>query len=133
MEVKFGMRLSVTNAKNQTGSHQKNTRNIMLTFIAPIEVAMEARLGLKIRSEQTPSNRACTAVGVRRAVQLAYQQPLSLDTLKRMKSYFARHEVDKKGKNWGVNSKGYQAWLMWGGDSGRDWCISVLEILNGLQ
>ena len=102
----------------------------MLTFIAPEEVSREARLGLEIRSRQTPSNRACTGVGVRRSVQLAYQLPVSVETLKRMKSYFARHEVDKQGKNWGINSKGYQAWLMWGGDSGREWCIRILDKLR---
>ena len=38
-----------------------------------------------------------------------------------MVSYFARHEVDKQGEGWGRDSKGYQAWLLWGGDAGRAW------------
>jgi len=65
-------------------------------------------------------------VGIRRGGQLANQQRVSVSTLKRMVSYFARHEVDKKGKGWGKDSKGYQAWLLWGGDSGRDWAEQTL-------
>lgn len=42
-------------------------------------------------------------------------------TILRMVSYFARHEVDKQGEGWGRDSKGYQAWLLWGGDAGRAW------------
>lgn len=98
----------------------------MLTFIPPESVAKEARLGLELRAQQPPNNRCCTPVGIRRATQLANRQPVSLDTLRRMKSYFARHEVDKMGRNWGVNSKGYQAWLCWGGDSGKKWCEAVI-------
>lgn len=49
---------------------------------------------------------------------------------KRMVSYFARHEADKEGKNCGYNSKGFQAWLCWGGDSGRKWAIECLKTLE---
>lgn len=102
----------------------------MITFIPPLSVAKEARFGLELRSTQPPSNRACTPVGIRRATQLANRQPVSVTTLKRMVSYFARHEVDKKGKNWGINSKGFQAWLCWGGDAGRTWATGCLESLD---
>jgi hypothetical protein len=42
-----------------------------------------------------------------------------------MVSYFARHEVDKKGEGWGVDSAGYIAWLLWGGDAGRGWANRI--------
>lgn len=84
-------------------------------------VAAAAKRGLELRAEQPPSNRAGTPVGLRRASQLANRQPVSLSTLKRMVSYFARHEVDKQGEGWGKDSKGYQAWLLWGGDAGASW------------
>jgi hypothetical protein len=42
-----------------------------------------------------------------------------------MNSYFARHEVDKKGEGWGVDSAGYIAWLLWGGDAGRSWARGI--------
>lgn len=87
----------------------------------PPAVAAAARRGLELRAKQPASNRAGTPVGIRRAAQLANREPVSLATLKRMVSFFARHEVDKKGEGWGVDSKGYQAWLLWGGNPGRAW------------
>jgi hypothetical protein len=45
-----------------------------------------------------------------------------------MYAYFARHEVDKRGKNFGNDAKpsnGYIAWLLWGGDPGRAWATKV--------
>lgn len=102
----------------------------MLTFTPPESVAKEARLGLEMRSQQPQSNRCCTPVGIRRATQLANRQPVSVDTLKRMRSYFARHEVDKLGKNWNKDSKGKQAWLCWGGDSGRIWADECLRYIG---
>jgi len=96
------------------------------TFIPPKMVALEAEYGLYIRSHQPPSNRCCTPVGLARAKQLKNREPVSVDTLKRMRSYFQRHEVDKMGRNWGIDSKGFQAWLLWGGDSGRKWCNQIL-------
>jgi hypothetical protein len=100
------------------------------SFIPPEPVAREARRGLELRSAQPESNRAGTPVGLRRASQLANRQPVSVSTLRRMVSYFARHEVDKQGEGWGVDSKGYQAWLLWGGDAGRRWAARTLARLN---
>lgn len=97
-----------------------------MTFTPPDEVASAAQRGLDLRAQQTPSNRAGTPVGVARAVQLANRRPVSVDTLQRMVSYFERHEVDKQGEGWGRDSKGYQAWLMWGGDPGRAWARRTL-------
>jgi len=46
-----------------------------------------------------------------------------------MVSYFARHEVDKKGQGWNSGEEGYPsagriAWLLWGGDAGKAWANS---------
>ena len=41
---------------------------------------------------------------------------------------FERHEVDKRGKSYGNEdnpSAGYIAWLLWGGDEGRDWALEI--------
>ena len=99
----------------------------MPTWRPPVEVARAARRGLELRAEQPPSNRAGTPVGLARASQLANRRPVSLETLRRMRSYFARHAVDKEGASWGRDSKGYQAWLMWGGDPGRAWANKILR------
>jgi hypothetical protein len=99
----------------------------MPTWRPPVEVARAARRGLELRAEQPPSNRAGTPVGLARASQLANRRPVSLETLRRMRSYFARHAVDKEGEGWGRDSKGYQAWLLWGGDPGRAWANRILR------
>lgn len=97
------------------------------TFIPPPAVAAEARKGITLRASQPPSNRCCTPVGLRRAVQLANRQPVSETTLRRMKAYFDRHYgPDSRGKGWGVDSRGWQAHLCWGGDAGRKWVESIL-------
>ena len=100
------------------------------TFIPPQKVADEAAYGLYLRSQMPPSSRCCTPVGLARAKQLKNREPVSVETLKRMRSYFQRHEVDQQGKGWGIDSKGFQAWLLWGGDSGRDWCNRTLDQLR---
>ena len=97
------------------------------SWVPPTSVANAARRGLGLRAKQAPSNRGGTAVGVARARDLANRRPLSLDTLKRMVSFFARHEVDKSGDGWGIDSKGYQAWLLWGGDPGRAWAKRIIK------
>jgi hypothetical protein len=99
----------------------------MASYRPPADVARAARRGLELRAEQPPSNRAGTPVGLARASQLANRRPVSLETLRRMRSYFARHAVDKQGQGWGRDSKGYQAWLMWGGDPGRAWARRILR------
>lgn len=95
--------------------------------IPPSPVASAARRGLELREKQSPSNRGGTEVGIARAKQLANRQPVSEETLGRMNSFFARHAVDKAGEGWGTDSKGYQAWLLWGGDPGRSWAQSIAK------
>lgn len=89
----------------------------------------EAKKGLAWRSE---FNRGGTAVGVARARDIINEANLSLDTVKRMYSYFARHEVDKKGKGFypsdeGFPSAGRIAWALWGGDAGQSWSRKIVK------
>jgi hypothetical protein len=103
------------------------------SFIPPVAVAREAKRGLTLRNSMPPSKRCCTQVGLRRASQLKNRQPVSLDTIKRMKSFFDRHEKSSKGaRGWGINSKGWQAWLLWGGDVGRQWAEDCIEVAESL-
>jgi hypothetical protein len=47
-----------------------------------------------------------------------------------MYSYFSRHEVDKKGKDWANQanpSNGYIMWLAWGGDAGFSWSRKIVN------
>lgn len=98
-----------------------------MPYRPPTDVRDAARRGLELRAEQPPSNRAGTAVGLARARDLSNGERISIAVIRRMISYFARHEIDKEGEGWGVDSKGYQAWLLWGGDPGRRWAEAMLK------
>jgi len=93
-------------------------------FTPPAEVRANAKRGLELRAKY---NRGGTEVGVARARDLSNGTSVSLDTLKRMNSFFARHEVDKKGEGWGKDSAGYIAWLLWGGDAGWSWAKRIIN------
>lgn len=101
------------------------------TFVPPVAVAKEAAQGLKFRDT---FNRGGTWVGIARGRDLKNRRELSVSTIKRMYSYFARHEIDKLGRNFGNNknpSNGYIAWLLWGGDPGQKWARKMYgEIKN---
>lgn len=80
--------------------------------------------------EEGKAKGAGTAVGWTRAGQLARGESLSLDTVKRMYSFFSRHEVDKKGKDFYNNSNpsnGRIMWDAWGGDAGFTWSRNIVE------
>jgi len=90
-------------------------------------MATEAQRGLNWRRE---FKRGGTSIGVARANQLVDKENLSPDTVKRMYSYFSRHEVDKQGKGFKKGSEGYPsagriAWALWGGDAGFGWSRKV--------
>ena len=88
-----------------------------------------ARRAIKLK-EQGKAKGAGTAVGWTRAGQLARGETLSLSTVKRMYSFFSRHEVDKKGKDWdnAANpSNGKIMWLAWGGDAGFSWSRKIVN------
>ena len=98
-------------------------------YSPPAGARSAARRAIKFK-EDGKATGAGTAVGWTRARQLANGETLSLSTVKRMYSYFSRHEVDKKGKDWGNSanpSKGYVMWLAWGGDAGYSWSRKIVE------
>jgi hypothetical protein len=94
-----------------------------MSLVPPANVATAAAKGLEMRAE---FGRGGTMVGVARAKQLKNRQELSPKTVKRMVSFFARHEVDKQGKGFYAGDEGYPsagriAWELWGGDAGKTW------------
>lgn len=98
-------------------------------YSPPAGARSAARKAIKFK-EDGKATGAGTAVGWTRARQLANGETLSLSTVKRMYSYFSRHEVDKKGKDWANQSnpsKGYVMWLAWGGDAGFSWARGIVE------
>jgi len=88
-----------------------------------------ARRAIKLK-EQGKAKGAGTMVGWTRAGQLARGEALSLSTVKRMYSFFSRHEVDKKGKDFNNAenpSNGKIMWLAWGGDAGFSWSRKIVN------
>lgn len=99
------------------------------TFKPPAGAAEAAKRALRWLADGKAGS-GFTDVGRRRASQLANREALSLDTVKRMYSYFARHEVDKKGKDFDNTddpSPGRVAWDAWGGDAGFSWAKRIVE------
>lgn len=93
------------------------------------EIQAAAKKARKFKAEGKAKG-AGTLVGWNRAAQLANGENLSMTTVKRMYSYLSRHQVDKKGENFGNNekpSKGYVMWLAWGGDPAYEWAKRLVE------
>lgn len=91
----------------------------------------EAKKGLAWRKE---FNRGGTEVGVARARDISNRKNLSEDTIKRMHSYFSRHEVDKKGQGFQPGEKGFPsagriAWALWGGDAGQRFAAAKVKTI----
>ena len=100
-----------------------------IDFTPPAAVREEAERGLGWRREH---DRGGTEVGVARARDLSNGVAMSPDTIRRMASFFARHEVDKEGEGFDRGEDGYPsagriAWALWGGDAGQTWAESVLR------
>jgi hypothetical protein len=114
---------------DDTVEYETDTVSKAEGYSPPAGARSAARRAIKFK-EDGKANGAGTAVGWTRAGQLARGETLSLSTVKRMYSYFSRHEVDKKGKDWGNTanpSNGYIMWLAWGGDAGFSWSRSIVN------
>ena len=95
-------------------------------------MAEEAQRSLDWRKE---GKRGGTSVGMARARQLVNRQRLSPDVVRRMFSFFSRHEVDKEATGFRRGEEGYPsagrvAWGLWGGDAGFSWSRKVRNQLN---
>jgi len=89
----------------------------------------EAQRGLDWREEY---GRGGTRVGAIRARQIVAGENLSDETIKRMYSFFSRHEVDKQAEGFKQGEEGYPsngriAWALWGGDAGYSWSKRLVE------
>jgi len=92
----------------------------------------EARRGLEWRRAY---GRGGTEVGVARASSIINRENLSRETIGRMASFFARHEVDKEGQGFDRGEPGYPsagriAWALWGGDPGKSFAEAILAELE---
>ena len=88
-----------------------------IDFTPPQGARGAAKRALDVREGKPASQKGMTPVGIARARDLMNGVKLSPDTVRRMKAFFDRHEVDKKGATWDEQGKGWQAWNGWGGDA----------------
>jgi len=111
---------------------EKSKKKTDVDTIPTDAMAEEAQRGLDWRRE---FGRGGTAVGVARARQLVNKERLSESTVKRMKSFFSRHEVDKQAEGFNRGEEGYPsrgriAWALWGGDAGFSWSKNKVNQIN---
>lgn len=95
----------------------------------------EAKRALAWREE---FGRGGTEVGVARARDIVNGRNLSLDTVKRMASYFARHEVDKQAEGFSPGEDGYPsagrvAWGLWGGTPGQTFANKIVDRMDRID
>jgi hypothetical protein len=88
-----------------------------------------ARRALKWKADGKATG-AGTPVGWGRATDIVAGRSMSLSVVKRMFSFFSRHEVDKKGKDFNNTSNpsnGRIMWDAWGGDAGFSWSRGIVN------
>jgi hypothetical protein len=96
----------------------------------------EAKKGLEWRREY---GRGGTETGVARARTISNGQNLSISTIRRMNSFFARHEKSSKGGEGfeigeeGFPSAGRIAWALWGGDAGQSWAEKKVKEIENVE
>ena len=77
---------------------------------------------------------AGTPTGWRRARMISERAPLNVDMLRRINSFFARHEgnenIAEQYKETPWKDNGFVSWNLWGGTQMRDW---VKETLSKLE
>ena len=99
------------------------------TFRVPNGVQEEAKRALGWIADGHAGG-GFTAVGRKRASDLAAGHPVSAETILRMYSFFKRHETDKQAQGFnsgedGFPSPGRVAWSAWGGDAGFTWSTRI--------
>ena len=113
-----------------------------IDFKPPQGVADAAARGLELRKKAKPSHKGWLSAaqakkegvgsGVQRAVNLKNRNTLAPATVRRMNRFFNRHVKNKSidpGKT-SATDKGYQAWLLWGGNPGAAWARKVVKQMD---
>jgi len=101
----------------------------------PKRVQENARRALIVRAKLPPSKKAMKdekgndTTGVSTARKLIGGRPLSIDTLRTMRAWFARHDTPEERANRrnDKTSKAWQSWEAWGGDDGKRWVEAVMD------
>ena len=93
----------------------------------PIGAVEAAKMGIK-RNEAL-GNKCGTQVGKVRAQQLANREPVSLDTVRRMRAFLIRQKgnYDLAIERKDYNACGYISYLLWGGPEALSWSEKILR------
>ena len=100
----------------------------------PQTATNNAKRMIEWREKYGDEVQAGTPTGWRRANMIANRDPLNVDMLKRINSFFARHEGNEviadqyKETPWRDN--GFVSWNLWGGTAMKIWTSKTLEKLN---
>ncbi len=90
-----------------------------------------AKMGIKRNKEN--NNKCATQVGKVRAQQLANREPISLDTVRRMRAFLIRqkgnYELAQERKDY--KACGYISYLLWGGPEALPWAEKILRQAEG--
>lgn len=113
-----------------TDATSEHTEQRALDSYPPTDAMVEeAQRGLDWRNEY---GRGGTEIGIARARDIVNRRNLPIDTWRRIKAYFDRHQVDREGQGWSPSQDGYPsngriAWALWGGDSAWSRAKAILE------
>lgn len=118
--------------EGDTGSEGQQTGDAALALRPTRAMAEEAKRGLAWRRKH---GRGGTAIGIARARDIARRRNLSPETVRRMHSFFARHEPDTRAEGFRPSEGGYPshgriAWALWGGDAGKAWADRMMARLD---
>lgn len=130
--------------EGQLGAEAELERRIKAVIVdAPKAIKSDGHVanpGMKAAAQRAIDWRAQghkggTQIGATRARQIVSGEKMSDETVKRMFSFFSRHEVDKKAEGFrssedGFPSAGRVAWDLWGGDAGFSWSRQITERLK---
>ena len=131
-EIAKAYAASYPNAKNIANVEKQNADGINLNV--PSGVKSEARRGLDWRRE---FGRGGIGPGQQTARMLIGNK-MTIARVRKMRSYLARHEVDKRGEGWAPGQKGFPsagriAWALWGGDPGKAWSNKVMRSVEAKE
>ena len=98
----------------------------------PDSVANNAKRALEW-AEKNGWGSCGTAVGKRRASQLASKSAITVSTIKRMRSFLARHAGDLKSSKSYSDGCGKLMYDAWGGKAGLRWAESKLKQLGEIK
>lgn len=100
----------------------------------PQTATNNAKRMIEWREKYGDEVQAGTPTGWRRASMLANREPLTIEMLNRIKSFFARHEgnqtIAERYKDTPWRDNGFVSWNLWGGTAMRDWVNKKLNEIN---